>query len=67
MSRFRELSQTVWHCQYHIVRCPEYRFGVPKGGIKKEVEDCIKTFTSVQQCELNSKVDPIVNTKISII
>ena len=62
MSRFRKLSQTVWHCQYHIVRCPEYRFRVLKGSVKKEVEDCIKTFTSVQKCEsveLNVQVDHV--------
>ena len=52
MSRFRKLSQTVWHCQYHIVWCPKYRFRVLQGDIKKEVEDCIRTFTSVQKCEL---------------
>jgi len=62
MSRFRKLSQTVWHCQYHIVWCPKYRFRVLEGSIKKEVEDCIKTFTSVQECELielNVQVDHV--------
>ena len=52
MSRFRKLSQTVWHCQYHIVWCPKYRFRVLKGDIKREVDECIKTFTSIQKCEL---------------
>ncbi len=26
MSRFMKLSQTLWHCQYHIVWVPKYRF-----------------------------------------
>jgi putative transposase len=26
MSRFRKLSHTIWHCQYHIVWIPKYRF-----------------------------------------
>ena len=28
MSRFGKLSQTIWHCQYHIVWVPKYRFRV---------------------------------------
>ena len=30
MSRFRKLSHVVWHCQYHIVWVPKYRFRVLK-------------------------------------
>ena len=52
MSRFRKLSQTLWHCQYHIIWCPKYRFRVLEGSIKEEVEECIRRFTSVQKCEL---------------
>jgi len=26
MRRFRKLTQTIWHCQYHIVWVPKYRF-----------------------------------------
>ena len=52
MSRFRKLSQTLWHCQYHIVWCPKYRFGVLEGEIKKEVEECVRAFSEVQKCEL---------------
>ncbi|HHD64343.1 MAG TPA: IS200/IS605 family transposase, partial [Desulfobulbaceae bacterium] len=25
MSRFKKLSHTLWHCQYHIVWTPKYR------------------------------------------
>jgi len=35
MSRFRKLSQTLWHCQYHIVWCLEYGFRVLEGEIKE--------------------------------
>lgn len=31
MSRFRRLSHTIWHCQYHIVWCPKYRYRVLVG------------------------------------
>jgi putative transposase len=43
MSRFRKLSQTLWHCQYHIVWCPKYRFRVFEGEIKEEAEECTAT------------------------
>ena len=42
MSRFKKLSHTIWHCQYHIVFVPKYRFKVLEGAIAKEVESCIK-------------------------
>ncbi|MDL1969211.1 MAG: IS200/IS605 family transposase, partial [Deltaproteobacteria bacterium] len=33
MSRFRKLSQTIWHCRYHIVWTPKYRFKRLKGEV----------------------------------
>ena len=52
MSRFHKLSQTVWHCQYHIVWTPKYRFKILEGEIAEEVEECIRTFSSQQKCEI---------------
>ncbi|RZB34599.1 MAG: putative transposase [Desulfobacteraceae bacterium Eth-SRB1] len=74
MSRFRKLSQTLWHCQHHIIWCPKYRFRVLEGEIKKEVEKCVKTFSEVQKCELfelNVQIDRVhllvmIPPKISI-
>ena len=34
MSRFRKLSHTIWHCQYHIVWAPKYRHRVIDGPIR---------------------------------
>ena len=31
MSRFRKLSPAVWHCQYHLVWTPKYRFRMLTG------------------------------------
>ena len=62
MSRFRKLSQTLWHCQYHIVWCPKYRYRVFEGEIKEEAEECIKAFSEVQKCELlelNVQIDHV--------
>ncbi len=39
MSSFCKLSQTLWHCQYHILWCPKYRFRVLEGSMKEEIED----------------------------
>lgn len=74
MSRFRKLSQTIWHCQYHIVFIPKYRFAILEGSIKKELDRSIQIFCSQQQCEiveLNIQVDHVhllvmVPPKISI-
>jgi hypothetical protein len=37
MSRFQKLSHVIWHCQYHIVWVPKYRYKVLKGKIGEEV------------------------------
>lgn len=52
MSRFRKLSQTLWHCQYHIVWVPKYRFRILGGKIGTEVENCIRAFTEQQHSEI---------------
>ena len=52
MSRFRKLSQTIWHCQYHIVWVPKYRFRVLKGAIAEEVATCIRIFSEQLGCEV---------------
>ena len=35
MSRFKKLSHVIWHCQYHIVWVPKYRYRVLSGEIGK--------------------------------
>ena len=62
MSRFRKLTHTLWHCQYHIVWTPKYRFRVLTGGVKKDVEYSI--ITNVEQMggevvELNVQIDHV--------
>ena len=38
MSRFKRMSHTIWHCEYHIVWTPKYWFRVLQGKVKEEVE-----------------------------
>ena len=62
MSRFRKLSHTLWHCQYHVVFVPKYRFRVLEGEIATEIENCIRTFSSQKECEiveLNIQIDHV--------
>ena len=74
MSRFRKLSHTLWHCQYHIVWMPKYRFRILTGNVATEVERCIRAFSEQKKCEvveLNVQVDHIhllvmVPPKISV-
>ena len=52
MSRFRKLSQTIWHCQYHIVWVPKYRFKILTGKVSKEAENCVRAFSEQQGSEI---------------
>ena len=74
MSRFRKLAQTIWHCQYHIVWVPKYRFRVLTGAVAEEVDTCIRIFSEQLGCEIiemNVQVDHVhllvlVPPKVSI-
>ena len=74
MSRFRKLSQTIWHCQYHMIWVPKYRYRVLSGKIANEVENCVRAFSEQFGCEiveLNIQTDHVhllvfVPPKVSI-
>ncbi len=74
MSRFRKLSHTIWHCQYHIVWVPKYRYRILTGRVAEEVGNGIRTFAEQKQAEvveLNVQVDHVhllvmVPPKVSI-
>jgi putative transposase len=62
MSRFRKLTHCVWHCQYHIIWCPKYRFRVLKGTIADDVQVTLQRLASYMKCEvveLNVQVDHV--------
>src|SRR5512137_1577407 len=52
MSRFKKLSHVIWHCQYHIVWVPKYRYRVLKGAVAEEVNTCIQVFCGQLGCEV---------------
>ncbi len=74
MSRFQKLSQTIWHCQYHIIWVPKYRFKILIGEIATEVGNCVRAFSEQKGCriiELNVQIDHVhllimVPPKVSI-
>jgi len=74
MSRFRKLSHTIWHCQYHLVWVPKYRYRILTGRVAEEVARCIRAFVEQQHSEvveLNVQVDHVhllvlVPPKVSI-
>lgn len=53
MSRFKILSHVLWHCQYHIIWTPKYRYRVLTGAIAQEVYSCIQVFASQLECEIS--------------
>lgn len=62
MSRFRRLSHTIWHCQYHLVWVPKYRYRILKGLVGQEVERCIRAFSErlgAEIVELNVQEDHV--------
>lgn len=52
MSRFRRLSHTIWHCQYHIVWAPKYRFRILVGAVKEAAEVGIQAICGFAGCEV---------------
>ena len=74
MSRFSKLSHVLWHCQYHIVWVPKYRYRVLTGEVGFEVMKTVRVFAKRLGCEiveLNVQADHVhlllkVPPKISI-
>jgi len=52
MSRFKKLTHVIWHCQYHIVWVPKYRYRVLQGTIGREVQNCVEVYCSRLRCEV---------------
>ena len=52
VSRFRKLSHVIWHCQYHIVWVPKYRYRVLDGQIKGGLYKSLRIFCGQLGCEI---------------
>ena len=56
MSRFRKLSHAIWHCQYHIVWVPKYRYKVLEGEIRLRVREITRQICESLGVEIISGV-----------
>ena len=52
MSRFKKLSHTIWHCQYHIVWVPKYRYRVLTGNVQESMTTGIQAICGYAGCEV---------------
>jgi len=52
MSRFKKLSHAIWHCQFHIVWVPKYRYRVLNGKVGEEVRKNIIIQSERLSCEI---------------
>ncbi len=52
MSKFSKLSHVIWHCQYHIVWVPKYRYRVLKDRVTFELGKSIRVYSERLCCEL---------------
>lgn len=52
MSRFKRASHVLWHCQYHVVWVPKYRYRILSGPVGQEVYRCVMTFCQQLSCEV---------------
>ncbi len=62
MSRFSKLSHVIWHCQYHIVWVPKYRYRVLKDRVAFELSKSIRVYSERLGCELvelNVQIDHV--------
>ena len=62
MSRFEKLSHVLWHCQYHIIWVPKYRYRVLRGPLGKFVHSKILFESEKSGCritELNVQEDHV--------
>jgi len=74
VSRFRKLSHTIWHCQYHIVWVPKYRYRILTGPMRESMHEGIHAISGYTGCdvvELNVQKDHVhlivdVPPKVSI-
>ncbi len=52
MSRFKKLSHSIWHCQYHIVWAPKYRYQILDGAIRDAAYEGIHSICGYAGCEV---------------
>jgi putative transposase len=52
MAKYRKLSHAIYHCNYHIIFVPKYRYRILEGKVKEEVEKKIRQVCSWYEVEI---------------
>lgn len=52
MCRFSKLSHILWHCQYHLIWVPKYRYRELDGKTAYEVGKSLRVYAERLGCEL---------------
>ena len=62
MSRFSKLSHAIWHCKYHVVFVPKYRYRVLSGSVGTAIYKKLRILSEHKGCkvlELNVQHDHV--------
>jgi len=62
MAKYRKTSHTVYHCNYHVIFVPKYRYRILEGKVKEIIEHKIRQVCSwydVEIEELNIQIDHV--------
>lgn len=52
MGKYRKLSHTVYHCNYHIVWVPKYRYKILEGALRDQLELDIRSLSQWKEVEI---------------
>jgi putative transposase len=52
VSDFKRLAHAVWQCKYHMVWCPEYRFKILSGDIRRSLWTIIRQLCEWKNIEI---------------
>ena len=53
MAKYRKLSHTVYHCNYHVIFVPKYRYRILEGKVKEIIEQKIRQVCSWYEVEID--------------
>jgi len=51
MSRFHKLSHTLWHCKYHIIWTPKYRYRILTGAIGESICCALRSISEARHLQ----------------
>jgi len=52
MAKYRKLSHSIYHCNYHVIFVPKYRYRILEGKLKEVVEEKIRQVCGWYEIEI---------------